>query len=63
MFWNQETSPGSTYLWLHSAFASNSDYAFNVFGDIGFLVDNRVYRTSAVRPAFQIDLSKISWSK
>lgn len=62
MFWNQTTSPGSTYPWLRSAFADYSDYAFRVYGRSGRLGIDYVDYASAVRPAFQIDLSKISWS-
>ena len=63
MFWNQTTSPGSTYPWLRSAFASYSGYAFYVFGGYGFLGNNSVSTAYAVRPAFQIDLSKIEFTK
>lgn len=62
MFWNQTTSQGPTYPWLHSADASNSDYAFYPDGGNGSLNRDLVDNASAVRPAFQIDLSKISWS-
>lgn len=62
MFWNQTTSPGSTHPWLRSAFAGDSLYAFDVYGGSGRLDYSSVGSSSAVRPAFQIDLSKISWS-
>ena len=63
MFWDQTTSPGSTYPWLRSANASNSERAFRVSGDNGDLSSIKVVSAVAVRPAFQIDLSKIAWSK
>ena len=63
MFWNQTTSPGSTHAWLRSAVADSSDFVFDVSGSTGRLVTNFVGNDDAVRPAFQIDLSKIAWSK
>ena len=62
MFWNQTTSPGSTYPWLRSAYSGNSRTAFLVNGYTGYLNNNHLNNTYAVRPAFQIDLSKIEWS-
>lgn len=62
MFWNQSTSPGSTYPWLRSASSSFSTNAFFVYGDYGSLTSGSADSARAVRPAFQIDLSKISWS-
>ena len=62
MFWNQTTSPGSTYPWLRSARSGLSDRAFFVFDRTGSLNFNFVNNTYAVRPAFQIDLSKIDWT-
>ena len=62
MFWNQTTSPDSTYPWLRSASAAISYSAFYVRGNYGSLDDFYVDRSIAVRPALQIDLSKISWS-
>ena len=62
MFWNQSTSI-SQFIWLRSARSSSSDYAFFVSGSDGYLNFNDVTSTStAARPAFQIDLSKIDWS-
>lgn len=62
MFWNQSTSPGSTYPWLRSAYTSSPSRAFTVDGINGKLDNYNVDNAHAVRPAFQIDLSKISWS-
>ena len=59
MFWNQTTSPSSTYLWLRSADSGYSSLAFSVIGNLN---SNIVDFTSAVRPAFQIDLNKISYT-
>lgn len=63
MFWNQTTSPGSTYPWLRSAYADFSYIAFYVYGVLGYLNYTNVYKSNAVRPAFQIDLSKIEFTK
>lgn len=63
MFWNQTTSPGSTYLWLRSAYFGSSIDAFYVIGRSGRLSNRNVGSATAVRPAFQIDLSKIEWTK
>lgn len=62
MFWNQTTSPGSLYPWLRSADHGNTDRAFTVVSDMGVLASIRIGTSLPVRPAFQIDLSKISWS-
>lgn len=63
MFWNQTTSPGSTYPWLRSARADFSGGAFRVNGFSGSLVYTLVDSSFAVRPALQIDLSKIEFTK
>lgn len=63
MFWNVITSPGDKRIWLRSAYASNSDYAFNVHGSIGRLIPFVTNYEFAARPAFQIDLSKVEWTK
>lgn len=63
MFWNVTTSQSGKYTWLRSASSSNSKYAFFVNGSYGSLGSNSASGGSAPRPAFQIDLSKISWSK
>lgn len=62
MFWNQTTSPGYTYYsWLRSA-DSVSGRAYSVYNQIGSLTGQYVDGSNPVRPAFQIDLSKIEWS-
>ena len=63
LFWNVTTSPGDKYIWLRSADSSNSGGAFRVIGNYGYLGNRSVYVTYAAHPAFQIDLSKIAWSK
>ena len=62
MFWNQTTSPGSTYPWLRSAASDRSSLAFSVNCSTGRLNRSAVHSAYAVRPAFQIDLSKIEWT-
>ena len=63
MFWNQTTSPGRTHPWLRSARSNDSRYAFYVNANNGSLSSDFVDYNFAVRPAFQIDLSKIEWTK
>ncbi len=63
MFWNQITSPNNTYPWLRSACTEYTNQAFYVRARFGSLNNTNVDLTDVVRPAFQIDLSKISWSK
>lgn len=63
MFWNVTTSQSNKSIWLRSASSSGSNAAFVVYGKNAPLGDGIVDQTKAARPAFQIDLSKISWSK
>ena len=63
MFWNVTTSQNGKYIWLRSSYSSYFISAFSVIGYDGYLDLNRVGDARTVRPAFQIDLSKISWSK
>ena len=64
MFWNVTTSQSYKDIWLRSANYLGADGAFFVFGDSGgYLEILDVSYALAVRPAFQIDLSKIAWSK
>ena len=62
MFWNVTTTESGKYIWLRSAFSDYSYNAFCVSGSFGRLSSYYVSNTSAVRPAFQIDLSKIEWT-
>ena len=63
MFWNVTTSQSNKYIWLRSASSSNSNYAFRVSGGNGYLGSEYINLTFVARPAFQIDLSKVEWSK
>lgn len=60
MFWNQATRPGSVYPWLRSA---DSDFktAFYIDGMSGEPISGSINNSRNVRPAFQIDLSKVDW--
>lgn len=71
MYWNTIAAQHNTCIWLNSAYAglynNPSDRAFSVSGDNGQLHSYRPVTSTddvdRVRPAFQIDLSKINWSK
>ena len=63
MFWNQTTSPESACLWLRSAKYDYSSSSFYVNSDDGSLDSYTVDNANAVRPAFQIDLSKVEYTK
>lgn len=63
IFWNVTTSQSGKYIWLRSAYFSGSGSAFYAVGGSGSLSYNSVIVSFAARPAFQIDLSKIAWSK
>lgn len=63
MFWNVTTTQGGNYIWLRSADSDDSTNAFTVDGNYGRLNSYYVANAYAVRPAFQIDLSKIEWTK
>lgn len=61
--WTNQTSAVSKYWWLSSARADNPDHAWCVYGDLGDLDLGGVDVALAVRPAFNLDLSKISFTK
>lgn len=61
-FWNQ-SSKISVYPWLRSADANDSKRAYSVLGTNGYLASDGISLDGAVRPAFQIDLSKIPFTK
>lgn len=68
MFWNRTTSPGSDSkynLWLRSAcYDSFPRNTVIVDGGLGMFYNDEIGgHKYAVRPAFQIDLSKIEWTK
>ena len=63
MFWNDNGSHSGQYPWLRSAYVDSSTYAFVVYGDFGFFGLYNFNDSYRARPAFQIDLSKIAWSK
>ena len=62
MFWNT-TSSKSTFPWLRSATASYTTNVWGVRGSFGDVNYAYVRNSYVVRPAFQVDLSKISFSK
>ena len=61
LFFNQTTQV-SKYLWLRSSFADNSSRAWSVYGSYGNLRDNIAKRSSVVRPALNLDISKIQYT-
>lgn len=61
MFWNSTTKV-SKYPWLRSSIADYSSSAWYVGGNIGDLGRSAVTSSDVVRPALNIDLSKIEWS-
>lgn len=63
MFWNQ-TTDSSDYIWLRSAcyYDETDGLGFIADGDYGSLNYGDPIDTKTIRPAFQIDLSKVSWS-
>lgn len=65
MFWNQTTSPNnSESQWLRSAYVDPSeDGAVVTLESSGELNYSYASDSYPVRPAFQIDLSKVAWTK
>ena len=60
MFWNSTTKV-SKYLWLRSSYAGSSSSAWYVHGNFGFLDIRAVTSSLIVRPALNLDMSKISY--
>lgn len=60
---NQTSAVSGKYWWLSSAFADTPGGAWSVNGAYGNLINRSVGNARAVRPAFQIDLSKIPFTK
>lgn len=61
MFWNSTTKVPK-YPWLRSSSADYSFYAWLVVGFTGNLSDIGVTNSRVVRPALNLDMSKIEWS-
>lgn len=61
MFWNSTTKV-SKYLWLRSSDANDPSYAWRVSGSDGYLDDSDVTRSNVVRPALNLDMSKIQYT-
>ena len=63
MFWNNNSPHYGYFLWLRSVYAYNDADVLVVNGDGGNFSYNYYYQSFSVRPAFQIDLSKIAYTK
>lgn len=63
MFWNSTTKV-SKYLWLRSSYAndSRSRSVWRVDGDLGYLRSDTVFFSYVVRPALNLDMSKIQYT-
>ena len=61
MFWNSITKV-SKYPWLRSSYADYSSFAWGVGGDSGFLGGLGATRSFVVRPALNLDMSKIQYT-
>ena len=61
LFWNS-TAKVSKYLWLRSSIADSSDYAWSVLGNYGSLSYYYVSSSTVVRPALNLDMSKIQYT-
>ena len=62
MFWNDEVSHLGKYPWLRSSYANSSDYACYVDGYTGSLLSTDVFSSHVVRPALNLDMSKIQYT-
>lgn len=61
MFWNSTTKV-SKYLWLRSSYADISSRAWYVDGGYGILTRNDATISYVVRPALNLDMSKIQYT-
>ena len=61
MFWNSTTKV-SSFLWLRSSRAGNSDNAWSARGNAGYLGHTNVTYFLSVRPALNLDMSKIQYT-
>ena len=63
MFWGVSTAQSSYNSWLRSAGRYENDVAYRVYGNYGYMANSGYRAKNMVRPAFQIDLSKIAYTK
>lgn len=63
LFWNVTKLKENKHIWLRSANTTNSYFVFDANAYFGSISDSGVGATNDVRPAFQIDLSKVDWVK
>lgn len=63
MFWNDEVSHSYKYPWLRSSYARNSSGAWRVRGNNGDLNYTGVTGSFVVRPALNLDISQIPYTK
>ena len=61
MFWNSTTTV-SKYPWLRSSDASTSTFSWSLSGPDGSLIRGGVASSDVVRPALNIDMSKIQYT-
>ena len=61
MFWNSTTKV-SKYPWLRSSYADSSGYAWSVSGSTGTLSRDVAIYVLDVRPALNLDMSKIQYT-
>lgn len=62
MFWNTTISIFKRYLCLWSSLANGSDGAWCVYGEYGYLDSAHMSGSHIVRPALNLDLSKIQYT-
>ena len=61
MFWNS-TNKVSKYMWLRSSYANNSNRVWSVYGYYGYLTYGTATNARIVRPALNLDISKIQYT-
>lgn len=61
MFWNDEVSHSDKYLFLRSSYTNDSDYVWIVDDSYGVLRNDYVRYSYIVRPALNLDMSKIPY--
>ena len=63
MFWNDEVSHSGKYPWLRSSLADISTRAWIIEGGSGYLIYRGVTSSVVVRPALNLNLSQIDFTK